>query len=183
MNAHLASSSDTDGDPFDARPAFATLPAQRVDIADEQAYVSIDERRVREVVGTVLSREGVESFEVSVGLVDDEAIHAINRRFLSHDHPTDVLSFRLDETLPLDESSPRSDVTRLQGEIVISAETALRVASEIGAAFEDELTLYLVHGLLHLCGYDDHHTEDRLRMRQRETTLLNLWNIRPHDVD
>ena len=91
-------------------------------------------------------REGVEPASISIALVDDATIHAINRKHLGHDWPTDVISFLLSEP-----ARPE-----LAGELVVSAE----MAAAHGAASRrstrwTELSLYVVHGLLHLCGYDD----------------------------
>jgi len=139
-------------------------------VSDCQQILEIDTQWVRRIVVDVLRHEGVEQAEVSVALVDDPTIHELNRRHLDHDYPTDVLSF------PLTDPGAES----LEGEIVISTETAVREAAAYHWQPRDELLLYLVHGLLHLCGYDDHDDADRARMRQREAEILQIWDLTPN---
>lgn len=144
----------------------------QVSIANEQSSLAVDEAKIREIVAETLHAEEIENAEISVALVDDPTMHELNRRHLEHDYPTDVLSFLLADSG--DEGEP------LEGEIIISTETAIRQAAEYTWAPEAEFTLYLVHGLLHLCGYDDHTAADRRRMRSRERAILKIWGLSPH---
>ncbi len=134
----------------------------RVAIANRQELVELDRPRLRDLVRRVLAGEGVDGAEISLAFVDDAAIRRLNKRFLDHDQPTDVISFPLSEP----GSSP------LVGELVISTETARRAARRLRQRVERELSLYVIHGLLHLCGYDDQGAKDRRRMRQREAWYL-----------
>jgi probable rRNA maturation factor len=102
------------------------------------------------------------SCEISLALIDDAQMHQLNRQFLAHDEPTDVLTF------PGLEHSPDS----LSGEIIISVDTARRCAAEWGTGVEGELLLYFIHGLLHLLGYDDLRESDAARMREMEKKFL-----------
>jgi probable rRNA maturation factor len=136
--------------------------ALEIDISDTQGHLAVDPERVRGLVHRVLAAEAVGRAAISVALVDDATIHAVNRRHLRHDWPTDVISFV--------HSDPGAPV--LEGEVVISAERAAALAGRLGADAWAELALYLVHGLLHLCGYDDREERERARMRQREDELL-----------
>src|SRR5262245_22947842 len=131
-------------------------------VACPQEVVAVDRGRMREIARTVLAGEDVANYEISLAFVDNPTIHRLNKRFLDHDEPTDVLSFPLSE--------PRS--RKLQGELVIGAEVALAQATERGHDVKAELTLYVVHGLLHLCGYDDQDEADKKEMRQRERHYL-----------
>jgi probable rRNA maturation factor len=133
----------------------------KTSIASPQEVVEIDRNHFRAVVRAVLDGEGVKDAEISLAFVDNPTIHRLNKRFLDHDEPTDVLSF------PLSEPNSR----KLQGELVIGAEVALAQATERGHDVKAELTLYVIHGLLHLCGYDDH-DDDAKQMRQRERHYL-----------
>jgi probable rRNA maturation factor len=103
---------------------------------------------------------GVGRSELSLALVGDEEIHALNRDYAGEDKPTDVLSFSQREgegpALP-------GDAPALLGDIVISVETAARQARARGAALDEELLHLAVHGLAHLCGYD-HATPDEERV-------------------
>jgi probable rRNA maturation factor len=146
----------------------------RTRVAVPQELVPIDRAWMRRVVETVLLGEDESEAEISLAFVDDPTIHQLNKRYLDHDEPTDVLSF------PLSDAGAR----KLQGELVIGAEVARAQAAERGHDERAELTLYVIHGLLHLCGYDDHETAVRQRMRQRERhylRLLGLADIAPKD--
>ncbi|MFV0444561.1 MAG: rRNA maturation RNase YbeY [Planctomycetaceae bacterium] len=149
----------------------------RISIADEQSGLKIDRVRIREVVRKTLQSQQVRDAEISVALIDDSAMHVLNRRHLDHDYPTDVLSFLLSDEHSGNDASEESP---LEGEIIISTETAMRQAGEYGWTPQAELTLYLVHGLLHLCGYDDHSSADRRKMRAVERVVLQIWGLTPH---
>ncbi len=157
-------------------------PAYRFAVADEQAFVQFDEDWLLRIAESVLRDEQVATAEVSIALVDDATIHDINRRYLDHDCPTDVISFSLreDDSPVVGGDGVSETDRRLDGELVISGETAARVAGEIGCPPAEELVLYLVHGLLHLCGYDDQTDADRSQMREREQAHLQKFGIRPH---
>ncbi len=86
--------------------------------------------------------------ELSVLIVDDAAIQEINRDYLQHDYPTNVISFSQQEGEML------GGIGTLLGDVVISAETAARDAAEAGTEMFDELVFLLLHGILHLLGYD-----------------------------
>ncbi len=68
----------------------------------------------------------------------------------------------------------------IEGEVIVSAEMALEMAAQYHWQGSDELCLYLVHGLLHLCGYDDLSPEEQIVMRRRERDILQFWNLTPH---
>jgi probable rRNA maturation factor len=139
----------------------------RISIASPQESVPIDRGRMRETVRTVLAGEGVENAEISLAFVDNPTIHRLNQRYLQHDEPTDVLSF------------PLRDVSsgHLAGELVIGVEMARQQAESRGHDVHVELTLYVIHGLLHLCGYDDHADADAQAMRQRERHYLGQLGL------
>jgi probable rRNA maturation factor len=133
-----------------------------VEISDTQGHLRIDPVEVTNLVRQVLLREGHRDATISIALVDQAAIHALNRAHLGHDWPTDVISFPL--------SNP--DDSTLAGELVVSGEMAAATALEVGAEPREELALYIVHGLLHLCGYNDHTESDSETMRRREDEVL-----------
>jgi len=122
---------------------------------------------MREVARTVLDGEGASDAEVSLAFVDNETIHRLNRRYLEHDEPTDVLSF------PLSAAAAR----RLSGELVVGAEVAQAQAESRGHDVQAELALYVIHGLLHLCGYDDRGAKDATAMRARERHYLRALGL------
>ena len=100
---------------------------------------------------------------VSIAVVDDATIHDLNRRFLNHDYPTDVLSFVLEST-----------AERLEGEVVVSIDTAARAAEEHDWGLEQELALYVIHGCLHLVGMDDGDAATANEMRTAENRHMRL---------
>lgn len=139
-----------------------------IEIANEQESIDVDEDHIRRAVTTVLNREGISRAEMSIALVDDARIHEINRQFLDHDRPTDVISFSLSD-------SPKV----LEGEIVLSTDTARREARKVGGDWtpENEVLLYIVHGTLHLTGYDDHEDDDLAAMRRAELECLRTMGV------
>ncbi len=136
-----------------------------VEISDTQAHLRVDRASLVELVRRVLQLEGRSRASISIAVVDDEAIHRINKTYLGHDWPTDVVTFPLSEP----------DEAILVGELVVSAETACATARERSLDPADEFALYVVHGLLHLCGYDDHCDSSVALMRQREREALKSW--------
>jgi probable rRNA maturation factor len=146
--------------------------AIEVEVSDTQGHLRVEPEELRDLVRTVLTAEGHPRASISIALVDQATIHAINRSHLGHDWPTDVISFPLSEP---------SDPT-LAGEIVVSAEMATAAAARIGVEPRDELALYVVHGLLHLCGYDDTSEPEAAAMRRREHERLAACG-RPNPLD
>ena len=139
----------------------------RIRIASPQEIVPVDRPRLKDVARTVLEGEGVTAAAVSLAFVDDATIHRLNKQFLNHDEPTDVITFPL--------SSPGAKT--LEGEIVIGAEVARARAAELRHDEQHELALYVIHGLLHLCGYDDTTHAALRRMRGRERHFLKLLGL------
>ncbi len=174
------------------------MPKYSIAIANRQRSMKLDRRAVRVLARSVLALEQVAAAEISVAFVDDGEIHEINRTFLNHDFPTDVISFLLDgdsghaapersgESSPRAKSQPKKTAAKhgetrtirrgagktIDGEIVISVDTTRRNAVDLGTSPEHELALYLVHGLLHLCGYDDLTPREKRLMRRREAEVL-----------
>lgn len=105
--------------------------------------------------------------DISIVFVDNRTIRRLNRRHLGHDRITDVISFPLgDEVNPYD---------KMAGEIIVSAQKAQQEAKRRNLPVRRELLLYVVHGLLHLCGYDDDTPERRRKMRLRENSFLDAF--------
>ena len=104
---------------------------------------------------------------VDVVLVDDPTLTDLHGRFLNDPTPTDVISFDLSEDAPPGPQDPGPDA-----ELYISLDCAQRVSLERGVSLARELTLYAVHGALHLCGFDDHEPLERAAMRVAEGRVL-----------
>lgn len=135
---------------------------------DTALDVALIERAVRWALDDMPYDEAT----VSIAVVDDETIHKLNRQFLAHDYPTDVLSFTLEDDPP-----------RLEGEIIVSVDTARQNAAEAGWSADDELLLYVIHGTLHLAGYLDKSPEDFAEMRAAEAAVLARLGIRRSPTD
>ncbi|MCI0639364.1 MAG: rRNA maturation RNase YbeY [Gemmataceae bacterium] len=135
----------------------------KISIACPQEKVPIDRRRLREIAQLVLAGENIADYEISLAFVDNPTIHRLNKQFLKHDEPTDVLSFPLSEP----------NAKKLAGELVIGVEVAHVHACERGHDVQAELALYVIHGLLHLCGYDDKTDRSTKEMRLRERHYLS----------
>ena len=136
-------------------------------IANRQTLLPIDEGAIRRAVRAVLAGPATAKTTVSVAVVDDETISRLHQQFLGQAGPTDVLSFVLEQGEGF-----------LDGEVVVSAETACRAAPEFGWSAAEELLLYVIHGTLHLAGYDDATPAQRATMRRQETKHLARLGIK-----
>jgi probable rRNA maturation factor len=134
----------------------------RVSIASPQELIELPHARLREIGRVVLEGEGIREAKISLAFVDNQTIHGLNKRFLDHDKPTDVITFP--------QSGPGAK--KLEGEIVVGVEVALEQGKERGHAVVEELCLYVIHGLLHLAGYDDIKPKDAAAMRKKEREYL-----------
>jgi probable rRNA maturation factor len=136
--------------------------------------VELEAASVRGLAEFVLEAEGAAAgLEVSIAFVDDAAIAALNARHLGRDEPTDVLAFPMSpETFAPGDEPPAAAPPEVLGDVVVSAERAIAYCRAHGGDPIEELALYLVHGLLHLLGYDDVTEPARTRMRSRERELL-----------
>jgi probable rRNA maturation factor len=139
-----------------------------IEIADEQNSHTCDQSPLKRAVREVLKEAGIRSGEISIAIVDDRRMHELNRQYLEHDYPTDVLSFVLER----DESAGSLD-----GEIIVSADYAAREATRFGWSADDELLLYVIHGCLHLLGHDDQTPEGAAAMRAAETKHLAAFGL------
>ena len=151
--------------PFSSTPERQN--AIEIAVVNHQRILGVDAARLKKLVEFALRSESVERASLSLVFVDDATLHDINRRHLGHDWPTDVVTFDLAD-------DPSEGVI---GELVVSAEMAKITATAAGTDPLAELALYVVHGTLHLCGYDDQ-TEDqirRIRARERELLELDGW--------
>jgi probable rRNA maturation factor len=154
-------------------------------VADEQTDRPVETLRWVRLAEAVLTEEGVRGdAELSMLFVDEAAMADLNKRFLDHDGPTDVLAFPMDDdpveggrspdsggTGPGDASDP-SDLPTVVGDVVICPAVAFRNAPEHAGTYDDEIALLVVHGLLHLLGMDHVDDEEAETMERREKELL-----------
>jgi probable rRNA maturation factor len=137
-----------------------------ISLANEQASHAVDETQLIAAATAVVADSAFESASLSIAVVDDETMRALNRQYLDHDYPTDVLSFSLDD-----------DGRHLEGEIIVSADTAAAAAVEHGTTPAAEQLLYVIHGTLHLVGYGDKSPEEADAMRAAEARYLHHFGV------
>jgi probable rRNA maturation factor len=138
----------------------------QIALVNQQSGHSVNESQLAEVATAVLQDSSFSSAAISLAVVDDETIHELNRRHLDHDWPTDVLSFVLED-----------DGDHLEGEVILSADTAATAADELGNLAAEEQLLYVIHGMLHLVGYDDKSDADAQEMRAAEARYLQQFGV------
>jgi probable rRNA maturation factor len=143
-----------------------------ISVANQQSQHAVDEPLLRRAAREVLNDSPYSSATISIAVVDDALMRELNRRFLGHDWPTDVLSFVLQQL-----------EDHLEGEVVLSAETAAAAAAELRWPANAEQLLYLIHGMLHLVGYGDKTPAESRRMRQLEAEYLRRFGlVPPHET-
>jgi len=125
----------------------------------------VDERALRGLVRIAATPEGFEIGEMNVIQGDHELVLDLNRRYLESDELTDVLTFNYAES---------ADTRRIEGEIYVDLDTAFERCAEFGVTFEEEVSRYVIHGLLHLMGHDDHTPEGKAAMHAIEDRYLKL---------
>jgi probable rRNA maturation factor len=130
----------------------------------------VDTRAIERLAARALEAEAVEApAELSILLADDALVRELNRTYRDTDAATDVLSFAQAEG---DDFARPEGAPRHLGDVVISLDTARRQAVDYTQSLHDEVSHLLVHGILHLLGYDHEHPDDERQMRAREDVIL-----------
>ena len=129
-----------------------------------------DAKRLIRAAETIASDYGLSEGEISLAVVGDEEIRDLNKKYLDHDWPTDAISFVFDQT----EDS-------IDGEVIVSVETAYRLAEKLPWSGDDELLLYVIHGVLHLVGLDDLDEDGASDMRAAERDYLMQFGVAAAD--
>ncbi|MEI8013679.1 MAG: rRNA maturation RNase YbeY [Nitrospira sp.] len=132
--------------------------------------ITFDQTRLERSARAILTDVGETSAELGILFVGDQRMRGLNRRYRGKDRTTDVLAFAMRE-------AARPEVSRLMpdmlGDVVISIPTAWRQAKETRRTLDEELACLLIHGILHLCGYDHERGEkEARRMHRRERMIL-----------
>ena len=112
---------------------------------------------------------------VSVTFVSNERIHELNRDYRGIDKPTDVLSFECDN-IPFEGEAIDQNEEYELGDVIIATDVAIAQTAEFGTTLEEEVSLLITHGLLHLCGYDHIEEAEALEMEALEDELLAQWS-------
>jgi probable rRNA maturation factor len=143
----------------------------KVEIVNLQKYYKIKDNKIKQVVKEVLGKNS-SSAKLSIAFVDNNEIKKLNKRYFDSDDVTDVIAFPLD-----------NHKNALNGEIVVSVETAVDTADKENVDAEGEIILYVVHGLLHLLGYSDVNREDAIIMHEKESMILKALGYNMPTVD
>ena len=155
------------------RPKSQKRPS--LQLANYQRNVSINLTLFRRIILSVL-RELADyaQLDLAIHLVSAADIARLNETFLRHGGPTDVLAFdyRVEQASSLQSSPQASSLPSPTAEIFLCPDEAVRQARSFRTTWQTELTRYVIHGLLHLCGYDDSGSLARRRMKREEDRLL-----------
>jgi len=157
----------------------ATGPESPVWVGNRQRKVSINCKRLQRVAEFVLDCLGKGQAEISVTLLSDRRIQALNKQYLGRNRPTDVLAF----------SQLEGEGGHLQplclGDVIIGTETALAQAKSLGHPLDQELDTLLVHGVLHLLGYEHTRTpSEAARMERIQKEIMKqIQNMFPAEID
>jgi probable rRNA maturation factor len=140
-----------------------------IHISNEQEDYPVDAGVVEKIISAVLLFEGVEYDEVSLYFIDTETISDLHQTYFQDPSPTDCISF------PMDDHSEEG--YKILGDVFVCPAVGIAYAKTHNGSASEEINLYIVHGLLHLLGYDDISEEDKLVMREAERRhMLNLKN-------
>jgi probable rRNA maturation factor len=131
-----------------------------VEIANLQKHYRIKSSNIKRAVKEVLRKEGRDA-RLSIVLVDNSRIKELNKQYFNSDEVTDVISFPLS-----------NNKNSLSGEVIVSVETAVDTAGKRNISVEGEIVLYILHGILHLLGYDDGNEGDARVMHEEESKIL-----------
>jgi len=137
-------------------------------IENRQKKIEVNLQQVQQTLNQIMNIMACNNKEISLIFIDDDDIRKINRDYLGRDNPTNVIAFSLLE-------GEFGDINpHMLGDIVISVETALRDARESGISFDDEVDFLMIHGMLHLLGYNHENTppEESEKMKNKEKDVF-----------
>jgi probable rRNA maturation factor len=155
-------------------PEERRLPGE-ISVSNRQKRVAVDSARIRRAARKILGELGLEGHELSVVIVGDPEITRLNRHYFRRNRPTNVISF------PMAPGEVAAGPPPILGDVVISAETARRQAEERGEKEEDEMLFLLIHGILHLAGYDHEGSAgERRKMEEKERELFARFRDPSH---
>lgn len=129
----------------------------------EIKYSLKEKRRIKEWLNLVAFEEGSKIQNLNFLIVDDNRMIHFNKTYLNHDYSTDIITF------------DNSENKKISGDIVISVERVKENSKKYEVKLEDELRRVMVHGLLHLLGYDDKNEKEKKRIRKKENYYLEMY--------
>lgn len=137
----------------------------QIKVINNHSNIKIQTKEVNKLAYVILKDEGIETTnEISIIFVDDDYLRKLHNDYLNDDSYTDVMSFNLSE----DE--------QVEGEIYISLDRALHYANEFGVTFGSEIARLIIHGILHLKGYDDATEDQKKEMHEMEDDYLDKYS-------
>ncbi|CAB4870421.1 unannotated protein [freshwater metagenome] len=141
-----------------------------IELTNESSH-TVDEQRLINVAQAAMNAMFIDpASELSISVVNDEVMEKLHVEWMDEPGPTDVLSFPMDELLPGKAGQPL--VSGMLGDIVIAPQFTAQQASAAGRAFEDELDLLMVHGVLHLLGFDHQEPDEHAVMFALQDEIL-----------
>jgi rRNA maturation RNase YbeY len=144
-----------------------------ISVANRQRKTGISSKHVRLVASSVLEGESACFDEISVAFVSDRAMRRINRTFAGRDESTDTLAFELGPDPTPGGTKTKTVAGKNLGEIIVCVDRAIAQSRTYRVSLEKEVARLLIHGLLHLCGYDDSTKTARARMHSRENRYIS----------
>jgi rRNA maturation RNase YbeY len=127
--------------------------------------IQLTKREIQEIVKSVLNDLSVELYSLQINILSDSQILELNKKYLNHDYKTDIITFNYSNELSI-----------IDGEIFISLEDAEINAVRYDVSLRDELLRLIIHGILHLVGYDDKISRDKKKMKLKENYFLKKIN-------
>jgi len=121
-----------------------------------------DSKLIKRIITRIVSDSGMRGGLADVIFTSDKKVYEINKEFLGHDYYTDIITFNY------------NNGKTVNGEIYISAERVRLNAGKFGVTYDSEMRRVILHGFLHLCGYDDSTTEEKKKMAEMEEMYLAL---------
>lgn len=137
-----------------------------VNLLKQDITIKVNSEEVKKITGKILSSINLSGSSVNILFTSNKRIRALNRRYLRKNYSTDVMAFGAGD---LYQTRPEKS---LLGDIVISVEKAASNAKKYGKTFKEEMYLYIIHGILHLTGYNDNNRDEIRMMRKKENELL-----------
>lgn len=143
-----------------------------VNVKNEQNIIKIDIDLINSLIGDLLSILNFIEEDVNIVIVNNKRISELNKKYLGKEEPTDVLAFSMKEG--------KNDFVikdEILGDVAVSAEMAYKRSKTLNIGLHKELILYIIHGILHLLGYEDYSGSSRKEMKMKEKELLSQLDI------
>jgi probable rRNA maturation factor len=144
------------------------LSASTIVINNRQRVKKINPRRLKEIVAGLFAELEIEEAEIGINLIGAREMALVNETFLQHEGSTDVITFD-HKDLKFEIRNPKSEI---YGELFICVDDAMIQARKFRTRWQAEITRYIVHGVLHLLGYDDLKPQLRREMKRQENRLM-----------